>query len=61
MYFFYEPDLKQKIDFGFNSSLIEIEYIKYYQKYFPEFKYYNMGYYVANNSKMEYKSEFIGT
>ena len=55
VYFFYDPDYKSH-RLGVFSSLIEIEYVRYFSKAFPEFKYYYMGYYIQNCEKMSYKS-----
>jgi arginine-tRNA-protein transferase len=40
MYFFYDPELQlfKKSSPGINSALIEIEYVKEMNKYFPKFK-----------------------
>lgn len=40
---------------GKNSIFLELEYLKYVNKYFPEFKYYNMGYFVNKSHKSYYK------
>ena len=54
VYFFYDPEYKD-YRLGVFSSLIEIEYIRYLNKVFPEFKYYYMGFYIQNSEKMNYK------
>lgn len=51
LYFFYWPQYKQ-LSLGINSALIELEYLKYLNKYFPEFKFYNMGYFVNESKKV---------
>ena len=58
VYFFYDPQYKE-YRLGVFSSLIEIEYIKWLQLSFPEFKNYYMGFYIQNNHKMSYKGKFI--
>ena len=55
VYFFYDPEYKDH-RLGVFSSLIEIEYVRYLSKVFPEFKYYYMGFYIQNSEKMRYKS-----
>ncbi|KAL4433360.1 hypothetical protein ABPG74_017464 [Tetrahymena malaccensis] len=57
VYYFYEPDLK-KYSLGVIGNLRDIEYIKEYNFYFPNFRYYYLGYYIHNNSKMSYKASY---
>ena len=45
VYFFYDPDYKN-LRLGTISSLKEIEYIQEMQKFFPQFKYYYLGFYI---------------
>ncbi|CAK93900.1 unnamed protein product (macronuclear) [Paramecium tetraurelia] len=59
-YFFYLPELKN-FNFGVFSILVEIEYAKQIQKYFPKFKYHTLGYTSFRTKKMEYKLQFSGT
>jgi arginyl-tRNA--protein-N-Asp/Glu arginylyltransferase len=56
VYFFYDHSFKE-YRLGVFSSLVEIEYIKYLNKAFPEFKYYYMGFYIQNCKKMNYKGK----
>ena len=56
VYYFYDPSFK-KYRLGVFSSLIEIEYARWLQLSFPEFKYYYMGFYIQNNKKMSYKGK----
>lgn len=37
------------------SILVELEYAKMIQKYFPKFKYHTLGYTTFATKKMEYK------
>jgi len=57
VYFFYDPDYKD-VSFGILGSLKEIEYIKEMKKYFPNLKYYYLGYYLQNSKKMVYKGDY---
>ena len=59
VYFFYDPKYKD-YRLGVFSSLIEIEYVKWLQHSFPEFKNYYMGFYIQNNHKMSYKGKVSG-
>lgn len=45
VYFFYDPEYKD-YRLGIFSSLIEIEYIRWMQLSFPEFKNYYLGSYI---------------
>jgi len=56
VYFFYDPKYKEN-RLGVFSSIIEIEYIRYMQLSFPEFKNYYMGFYISTTNKMNYKSK----
>jgi arginine-tRNA-protein transferase len=56
VYFFYDHTFKE-YRLGIFSSLVEIEYIKYLNKAFPDFKYYYMGFYIQNCQKMNYKGK----
>jgi arginine-tRNA-protein transferase len=56
VYFFYDHTFKE-YRLGVFSSLLEIEYIKYLNKIFPEFRYYYMGFYIQNCQKMNYKGK----
>ncbi|CAD8195307.1 unnamed protein product [Paramecium pentaurelia] len=58
-YFFYLPELKN-FNFGVFSILVELEYAKMIQKYFPNFKYHTLGYTTFSTKKMEYKLQFSG-
>eukprot|EP01017_Pseudomicrothorax_dubius_P017783 TRINITY_DN19943_c0_g1_i1.p1 TRINITY_DN19943_c0_g1~~TRINITY_DN19943_c0_g1_i1.p1 ORF type:complete len:243 (+),score=65.99 TRINITY_DN19943_c0_g1_i1:60-731(+) len=57
VYFFYDPAY-QKLALGIIGSLKEIEWVKEQQKYFPDFKYYYLGYYIQDCKKMVYKAEY---
>ncbi|KAL4445946.1 hypothetical protein ABPG74_010938 [Tetrahymena malaccensis] len=57
-YFFYKPELKQSLKLGINSALIEIEYVKRMQKYFPQFLYFNFVQFIPRTTKMNYKADF---
>jgi len=57
VYFFYEPEYKY-LSLGVVGAVKEIEYIQDMQKYFPEFKYYYLGYYIQDCQKMVYKGEY---
>ena len=45
VYFFYDPDYSDH-SLGTLSSIVEIFYVKHLNKFFPNFKYYYLGYYV---------------
>ena len=57
VYYFYDPAYLD-YNIGTVGALIEIEWIKRMSRYFPEFKYYYMGYYIQNTPKMVYKGEY---
>jgi len=57
VYFFYDPDIKH-LSLGVVSILKEIEYMQEMQRYFPDFRYYHLGGYVQDSSKMAYKNEY---
>lgn len=57
VYFFYEPEYKY-LSLGVVGAVKEIEYIQDMEKYFPEFKYYYLGFYVQDCQKMVYKGEY---
>ena len=57
VYFFYEPEYKH-LSLGVIGALKEIEYVQEMRPFFPEFKYYYLGYYVQNCQKMVYKGEY---
>ncbi|KAL4492474.1 hypothetical protein ABPG72_005609 [Tetrahymena utriculariae] len=57
-YFFYKPELKQSFKLGINSALIEIEYVKRMQKFFPKFLYFNFVQFIPRTTKMNYKADF---
>ncbi|EAR85294.2 carboxy-terminus containing arginine-tRNA-protein transferase (macronuclear) [Tetrahymena thermophila SB210] len=57
-YFFYKPELKQSFKLGINSALIEIEYVKRMQKFFPQFLYFNFVQFIPRTTKMNYKADF---
>ena len=57
VYFFYDPEYKY-LSFGIWGSVKEIEYVQNLKKYFPNFKYYYLGYYVQTCQKMVYKGEY---
>lgn len=54
-YFFFEPIFK-KLNFGIFSSIIEIYYLKMLNLELPDYKYYSIGAYIHDNSKVNYKS-----
>ena len=56
-YFLYEPILKN-YNIAVFSALIDIEYVHWLSFSFPEFKYYNLSYYIQGYQKLEYKSNF---
>lgn len=45
VYFFYDP-LFEWLNFGTFGALVEIEYIQILNQYFPNFKYYYLGFYL---------------
>jgi arginyl-tRNA---protein transferase len=57
VYFFYDPEYKN-LSLGVVGGIKEIEYVKEMNKYFPEFKYYYLGYYIHDNKKMLYKGDY---
>ena len=57
VYCFYDPDLVP-LKYGVISALIEIDWIKQKAQFFPEFKYYYLGYYIHDCQKMSYKADF---
>lgn len=57
LFFVYDPVLKP-FSFGILSVLFEIQFVADKQKYFPEFRYQNLGAYELENQKMEYKMNF---
>lgn len=61
IYFFYAPEFKfdLKMRMGVFSALVDIEYMRWMNLSFPEFKYYNMCYYIQNCRKMSYKGKFV--
>ena len=56
-YFAYHPSLKA-LNLGVLSTLMEIEAIKDKAKHFPGFRYYYMGCYIHENSKLGYKANY---
>ena len=54
-YFMYEPILKN-YSIAVFSALIDIEYVRWLSFSFPEFRYYNLSYYIQGYPKLEYKS-----
>lgn len=56
-YFFYEIELRE-YDICTFSVLLEIAYIREMNKYFPAFRYYNIGQYQFQSKKINYKSKF---
>jgi len=57
VYFFYEPEYKY-LSLGVVGAVKEIEYVQEMSKYFPEFKYYYLGFYIQDCQKMVYKGEY---
>ena len=57
-YFFYEPVFKP-LCLGIVSTLIEISEIQQMFKTMPTCRYYYMGTYIHNNSKLRYKSNYL--
>ncbi|CAD8172090.1 unnamed protein product [Paramecium pentaurelia] len=57
VYFFYDP-IFEEFNFGTFGALVEIEYIQLMNQYFPDFKYYYLGFYLQNTNKMSYKGDF---
>lgn len=45
VYYFFEPELMD-LNLGTVGALIEIEWMKRMSEFFPEFKYYYMGFYI---------------
>ena len=58
VYFFFDPKYKE-YRLGVFSSIIEIEYVRWMKLSFPEFRYYYMGFYVADTHKMSYKGSYL--
>lgn len=58
VYFFYDPLFEEKFKFGTFAALIEIQYVQLMNRYFPDFLYYYMGFYIQSTNKMVYKGEF---
>lgn len=56
VYFFYDHTYKE-YRLGVVSSLLEIEYVRYINKGFPDFKNYYLGFYIHNTHKMNYKGK----
>ena len=46
VYFFYDPMFEEHFNFGTFAALLEIEYVQIMNRYFPDFKYYYMGFYI---------------
>lgn len=57
VYFFYDPAF-EPYNFGTFGALVEIEFIQILTTYFPDFKYYYLGFYIQNTNKMVYKGEY---
>lgn len=58
VYFFYDPEY-QRLSLGVLSALCEIQLLNFgFQNCPKEFKYYYMGFYVHDCSKMKYKANF---
>jgi len=57
VYFFYDPDYKD-LSMGVVGAIKEIEYVQEMHKYFPDFKYYYLGYYIQDCQKMVYKGDY---
>lgn len=57
VYYFYEPNLK-KYSLGVVGNLKDIAYIREMNAHFPQFRYYYLGFYIHNNSKMSYKASY---
>ena len=57
-YFFYDFVLKN-YNLAKFSAMIDIEYIRWMQQSFPEFKYYSLDYYIQGYEKLSYKSNFF--
>lgn len=57
VYFFYDPEYKN-LSLGVVGAIKEIEYVQEMQKFFPEFKYYYLGYYIQDCQKMVYKGDY---
>ena len=58
VYFFYDPKYR-KFSLGVVSAIYELKYILSKQRYFPDFKYYYLGYYIQSSKKMVYKGDYM--
>jgi arginine-tRNA-protein transferase len=57
VYFMYNPEY-EKLSLGTFSALKEIQLTLQLQKQLPKLKYYYMGLYIHNCTKMKYKAEY---
>jgi arginine-tRNA-protein transferase len=57
VYYFFDPKFKP-LKFGVVSALYEIQWIRDQMAFFPEFRYYYLGFFIHNCDKMSYKSDY---
>lgn len=55
--FFYEPEYRN-LSIAIIGAQIELKHMQEMQKFFPNFRYYSLGYYTPTNKKMLYKASY---